>query len=96
MNAFDSLSFKQELTKVGFPSDQAEALAALTRDHVLGNAATKDDLLNVEKRLDQKIDRTEERLKSEIRQLEQRMTIKLGSMIVVAIALIVTAQQLLK
>jgi len=95
MSVFDSLSFKQELTKVGFPADQAEALAALTRDHVLGNATTKDDLLNLERRLDEKIDRVEERLKSEIKQLDQRMTIKLGSMIVVAVAVIVAAQRLL-
>jgi hypothetical protein len=94
MSVFDSLSFKQELTRVGFPDGQAEALAALTRDHVLANAATKEDLLNVEKRLDEKIDRVEERLKSEIKQLDQRMTIKLGSMIVVAVALIVASQQL--
>jgi tetrahydromethanopterin S-methyltransferase subunit G len=95
MSAFDSLSFKQELTKVGFPADQAEVMAALTRDHVLGNAATKDDLLHVERRLDEKIDRVEERLKSEIKQLDQRMTIKLGSMLVVAVGLIITAQKLL-
>jgi hypothetical protein len=78
MTYFDSLGFAQELRKVNFPADQAEVLAALVRDHVLGNVATKEDLLNVEKRLDQKIDRVEERLKAELRQLEQRMTIKLG------------------
>jgi hypothetical protein len=95
MSVFDSLTFKQELTKVGFPDDQAEALAALTRDHVLANAATKEDMLNVERRLDEKIDRVEERLTSEIKQLDQRMTIKLGSMMVVAVAIVVAAQRLL-
>lgn len=95
MNVFDSLAFKQELTKVGFPDDQAEVLAVLTRDHVLANAATKEDLLNIEKRLDERIDRIEERLRAEIKQLEQRMTIKLGSMLVVAVAVVVAAQKLL-
>jgi hypothetical protein len=62
---------------------------------VLANAATKEDLLNVEKRLDEKIDRVEERLTSEIKQPDQRMTIKLGSMMVVAVAVVVAAQRLL-
>ncbi len=94
MSAFDSLSFKQELTRVGFPDDQAEALAALTRDHVLANAATKDDLLGVERRLNEKIDRVEERLLSELRLLNQSMTIKLGSIAVVAVGIILAAQRL--
>ena len=102
MGAFDGLTFKQGLTKVGYPDDQAEALSALIRDHVVGNAATKDDLLNIEQRLNERIDRVEERLKSEIalsrsemKQLEHRMTVRLGSMVAAAVVLIVAAQQLL-
>jgi hypothetical protein len=95
MSYFDSLGFAQELKKVNFSADQAEALAALIRDHVLGSAATKEDLLNVEKRLDEKIDRVEERLKAELKQLEQRMTIKLGSIVVVAMGIIAAIQKLL-
>jgi hypothetical protein len=98
MTAFDSLAFKRELTEVDFPSEQAEALAGLMRDQVLGNAATKDDLAHLEQRikaelstLDTKIARVEERLKAEIRQLGQSMTIKLGSIVIVGVGVILAA-----
>lgn len=107
MSAFDGLTFKQGLTKVGVPADQAEAISALIRDHVVGNAATKDDLLHLEAQLNEKIDRVEERLKFEIKQLDHRltaeltqlnqsMTIKLGSLIALGVAIVVAAQQLFK
>jgi tetrahydromethanopterin S-methyltransferase subunit G len=50
--------------------------------------------LNTESRLDERVDRVEERIKSELSQLEQRMTIKLGSMLVIAVGVIVAAQKL--
>lgn len=95
MMAFDSLTFAQELEKVGVPTDQAQLLASLIRDQVLASVVTKVDLAHTEQRLDERIDRLEERLKAEMAQLEQRMTIKLGAMVVVAVGLIVTAQKLL-
>jgi hypothetical protein len=54
----------------------------------------KEDLSNTESRLNEKVDRIEERIKSELRQLEQRMTIKLGSMLVGAVGVVVAAQKL--
>lgn len=106
MGAFDGLSFKKELTKVGIPADQAEAFSELIRDHVVSNAVNKDELQHVElrlsekldhveRRLDEKIDRVEERLRSEIEQLGQQMTIKLGSMIVGATVILLAALGLL-
>jgi len=94
MTYFDSLGFAQELKKVDVPADQAEVFASLIRDHVIGNTVRKEDLANTETRLNDKADRIEERIKSELRQLEQRMTIKLGSMLVVAVGVIVAAQKL--
>ncbi len=95
MSAFDGLTFKQELTKVGIPTDQAEALSALIRDHVVGNAASKDDLLHVEQRLNEKINRVEERLRAEVNSLGQSMTIKLGSLSIAGVVIILTAMALL-
>ncbi len=94
MSTFDGLTFKQGLTGVGIPPDQAEALSALIRDHVVGNAASKEDLLHVEERLVEKIERAEERLTSQIVSLEQRMTIKLGGLIVAGVAIIAALQRL--
>ncbi|MDQ3561289.1 MAG: CCDC90 family protein [Pseudomonadota bacterium] len=95
MSAFDGLTFKQGLTKVGYPDDQAEALSALIRDHVVGNAATKEDLLHTEQRLNAKIDRIEERLRAEINTLGQKMTIQLGSMSIAGVVIILTAMAFL-
>ena len=95
MCAFDGLTFKQGLTKVGYPDDQAEALSALIRDHVVGNAATKEDLLHTEQRLNEKIDRIEERLRAEINTLGQKMTIQLGSMSIAGVVIILTAMAFL-
>lgn len=94
MTYFDSLGFAQELKKVDFPSDQAEVLASLIRDHVVGNTVRKEDLTNTENRLNEKVDRAEERITSELRQLEQRMTIKLGAMMAGAVAIIVAIQKM--
>jgi uncharacterized protein YlxW (UPF0749 family) len=101
MSGFDSLGYAQKLRAVGVPFEQAETEAALIRDEVVSLAATKADLLAAEQRLNDKIDRVEERLKSEIAlsrsemtQVGQRVTITLGSMMAGAVVLIVTAQQL--
>ena len=50
MTYFDSLGFAQELKKVDFPADQAEVLASLIRDHVVGNTVRKEDMSNTETR----------------------------------------------
>jgi len=103
VSGFDSLGYAQKLRAVGVPSEQAETEASLIRDEVVSLAATKADLLASEQRLDGKIDRIEERLRSEIvllrselKQVGQTMTITLGSMLAAAVALIVTAQQLFR
>lgn len=56
---------------------------------------TSDDLTDAESRLNEKIDRMQERIVSELKQLEQRMTIKLGSMLVVAIGVVAAVQKFL-
>lgn len=95
MSGFDSLGYAQKLRAVGVPSEQAETEAALIRDEVVSLAATKADLLGAEQRLDTKIDRVEERLKSEIKLLDQSMTIKLSAATIVAIGAITALQKLL-
>ena len=109
MSGFDSLGYAQKLRAVGVPSEQAETEAALIRDEVLSRAATKGDLLDVGRQLvsveqrlegkiallEVKIDRVEERLKADIKLLDQSMTIKLTAATVVAIGAITALQKLL-
>lgn len=94
-----------KLQKVGFSAEQVEALAdfmdtqvagkadlfevrsALKADLAETKAELKADLAETEHRLDKKI--TE--IKSELKLLEQRMTIKLGAMLLATAGLIVAA-----
>ena len=82
--AFDSLRYSQRLQQAGISRDQAEAHAELARDMDIADLATKADLINV---------RTE--LQAEIKLLEQRITIRLGTMLAAAVGVIVAAQRFL-
>jgi len=85
MNAitFDTLKYANRLKKAGFTSEQAEEQAGALSEVLevnLKELSTKADIAM---------------LRQEMIQLEQRMTIKLGGMLVVAIGAIVTLTKLL-
>lgn len=77
---FDTLKFANRLKAAGVPNEHAEAeasaLAEVFETHS-GQLVTRDDLKALEDRLDAKLI-----------QLEQRMTIKLGSLMVIAIGVV--------
>jgi hypothetical protein len=78
---FDTLKFANKLKAVGVPSAHAEAEAealAEVFDVNLREIATHEDM----KRLEEKLS---ERLTTGLAQLEQRMTIKLGTLMVIAV-----------
>ena len=84
---FDTLKYANTLKAAGFASAQAEAQAAALSDVLelnLKELATKGDLAALAQRMD-----------SSLVQLEQRMTIKLGSMMVVAIGIVAALVKLL-
>ena len=62
--AFDTLRVAKRLGAAGFDSGQAESLATIFAESITDKLATKDDLGDVEKRLDMKIDTVEQRLTS--------------------------------
>ena len=92
-----------KLQKAGFTNEQVEAQG----DFMDTQAASKTDLKDVEYRLEQKIDavkaelaevRSDVRLldsslRGEMRQIEQRMTIKLGGMLVVITGVLLAAMR---
>lgn len=85
--SIDTLGVVRRLEAAGTPRDQAEALAEVLRDaesRSLAELATKADLALLEQRLEAKIE-----------QLEQRMTIKLGGMMVVAVGAVAALVRLL-
>ncbi|KQP48836.1 hypothetical protein ASG40_19095 [Methylobacterium sp. Leaf399] len=80
--AFDTLKFTQRLEQVGVGREQAIAHAELARDMILADSATKADLNELKKEID-----------ASLRELELRMTVKLGAIIGAAVAVIAALQK---
>jgi len=79
------------LRQAGFEEGQAEAVITTASDALNESVATKADLLTLETSLRSEI----QEARSELRALEQRMAIKLGSILVVALGLITALDKLL-
>ena len=79
--AFDTLKFAHRLEQVGVPQDQAEIRAELARDMIIADLATKGDLGEAVKELRTVMASREADLRTEIKLLEQRVTILLGAML---------------
>ncbi len=82
--AFDTHAFVKELTQAGMPEAQAEVLARSQATLIDEKLATKQDLKELE-----------ERLRHDMKELELRLTIRLGSMMVVAIGVVAALVKLL-
>lgn len=81
---FDSLDYFEKLKDAGFTEQQARVQANALREIIDDKLATKKDLVELE-----------QQLTNEMQKLELRMTIKLGGMLVAAIAIIATLVKLL-
>jgi hypothetical protein len=81
---FDTHTFVKRLTAVGFTEEQAEVFAAEQSRLIEDRLATKDDLIALETSL-----------RRDMRELEYRMTIKLGGLMVVAVSAVATPVKLL-
>jgi hypothetical protein len=83
---FDTLKFVRTLEAAGVTAPQAEAIANAVRDsHDAADVATKGDLRELKAELKNEIAVLRQELKADTRELELRMTVKLGTMIVAAI-----------
>ena len=72
---FDTHKFVKTLEAAGVPESQAEAFSTAVREsHEAAELATKGDIAELRKDIDSKLEK-----------LELRMTIKLGSIVVVAL-----------
>ena len=82
--AFDTHAFVKELTRVGMPEEQAEVLAQSQATLIDEKLATKQDLKELEMNL-----------RREMKELELRLTVRLGSMMVVAVGVAAALVKLL-
>ena len=84
---FDTLKFANKLKSAGVLPEHAEAEAEALADIFevnLKEVATKEDIKHLEERIDSKFIR-----------FEQRMTIKLGALMVIAVSAVATLVKLL-
>lgn len=93
--AFDSLGYFERLKAAGVSSEQAKVQADVMREIIEEKLATKSDLERVRFELDAKIEATKLELKQEIREMELRITIRLGGMMAASIAMVAALVKLL-
>jgi hypothetical protein len=79
--SFDGLGYAKRLRDGGVPRDQAEAHAEAARDFIMVELATKADLLAVKQELQNSI----EKLDNKIDTQTLRLTMRLGTIVVVGI-----------
>jgi len=89
---FDTLKLARRLESAGFPPKQAGDTAEALADAMSGaELATKADLAAVQAGLKAEISALRAELKTEIELLRRDLTIRLGSMIVVAVGILLAA-----
>lgn len=82
--AFDTLAYAKRLKQAGVPEQQAEVQAEAMAELVEERIATKRDLKELE-----------ERISNRLNELEYKITLRLGSLIVVAVGIVATLVKIL-
>jgi hypothetical protein len=92
---FDTLEYAGRPKRAGFTEQQAEAqvqaLAAIVND----NLATKQDLTSLKQELKQDILLLKQELKQDLRELEHRLTLRMGTVVSVAVGVVAALVKLL-
>ena len=86
--AFDTHAFVKKLTQAGMPEEQAEVLAETQAQLIDERLSTKEDLKKLETSLKRDMIELEIRLKHDL-------TLRLGTMMVVAIGVVATLVKIL-
>ena len=100
--AFDTLKLAHNLAKAGFTREQADGTAQAIAETFNDDVATKRDLKELEttlrrdmKELEASTKQDIAEVKRDIRESEQRVIIRLGSMMVVAVGVVAALVKLL-
>jgi outer membrane protein TolC len=89
--AFDTLSYARRLKQAGVPEAQAEAMADATRELVGTDVATKPDLAALRAEIAAvraEIVALEQRVNAAMQTLELRLTVRLGGLIAIGVAIL--------
>ena len=102
MLIFDTLQYSKDLQSAGFTQPQAEMVAKKQRELIEEELATKADIKGLELKIEEvraslelKIEALRTELKRDLVELEQRILIKLGALMVVAVSAVATLVKLL-
>jgi hypothetical protein len=83
---FDTLKFARTLEAAGVPAPQAEAIATAVRDSTeSADLVTRKDLQIELQPIKSELGALRQEFKADLSELEQRMTVRLGAMLVVAV-----------
>jgi hypothetical protein len=96
--AFDTLKYAKRLKEAGFTEQQAEALASAQVDLIEANLATKADILGVKRDIEalrRDIEVLRADVQRDLKDLEYRLTIRLGGLIALAIGAVATLVKIL-
>lgn len=88
--AFDTLAYAKRLRDAGVSQQEAEAHAEAAREFVMGELVTRNDLESVRRELDTSILATRRDLESAIDRETLRLTVRLGGMVAIAVAILAT------
>jgi hypothetical protein len=88
MVAFDTLSYARRLKQAGVPEAQAEAMADATRELVVSDFAKKGDIAGLRAKLKTEIAALEQRVTASMETLGLRLTVRLGGLIAIEVAVL--------
>jgi hypothetical protein len=93
----DRLALANAIEDAGIPRDKAQRVASVIFDAIHDNVATKADVQALGSTLEPKFARQDvaiERLRSTLREMESRITLRLGGIVAAGVAIIVVLQHL--
>jgi hypothetical protein len=92
---FNALKYTQGLEKAGFSREQAEISTQMVVEVMNENFASKSDLKELQLTLEARMHSLEMKTENGFRELEYKLTIKLGTMMTIAIGVTTTLMKLL-
>jgi len=92
---FDTHKAVKDLQEAGFDESQAEAVVGTVGTALLGNVATKQDVLDASRASKSDTEKLGSDLRSEIQAMEMRIMLRMGGLTVAGVGLIIALDQIL-
>ena len=93
---FDTLGYFEKLKAAGIPEAHAKAQVEVIREVIEDKLASKQDLKELELAVKRDLKELELAVKSDLKELELRLTIRFGSMIAAAVAVLAALMAIMR